>query len=173
MHSCTFETERLLLRPLTVDDAEAAFVWLSDPQVNRFMPYLLFSSVDEARQWILSLDELVDNYIWGFVRKADGLLIGSGSVRLSSPETGSWTLGYNIRRDCWRQGYTTEAARGILGFAYHTLGVRDFTAQHAVANPASGSVLKHCGFVYDRDVTYSKRDGSETFPAKFYKLHLD
>ena len=37
MHSVTLETDRLILRPLTVADAEAVFVWASDPIVNRYM----------------------------------------------------------------------------------------------------------------------------------------
>lgn len=170
MHTYTLETERLILRPLTPEDAEAVFVWVSDPKVVRFMPYLLYTDAQQARDWIASLDALVDNYIFGIVRKADGLLMGTGSIRLKS---GSWSLGYNLRRDCWRQGYATEAARGILDFAYQTLGARDFCAEHAVDNPASGSVLRHCGFVYDRDITYAKIDGSETFPAKYYKMHIE
>ena len=32
------ETERLLLRPLTVDDAADVFEWVGDPVVNRYMP---------------------------------------------------------------------------------------------------------------------------------------
>ena len=173
MHAYAFETERLLLRPLTPDDAEAAFVWLSDPEVNRFMPYPLYTEVEAARQWILSLDDLIDNYVFGIVRREDGLLMGTGSIRLKQADPAAWSLGYNLRRDCWRQGYATEAARGILGFAYRTLGARDFTAEHAVANPASGSVLRRCGYVFDRDDTYAKMDGSEIFPAKYYKMHLD
>lgn len=173
MHSYVLETERLILRPLTVDDAEAAFVWLSDPEVNRFMPYPLYTDVEAARQWIASLDALVDNYVFGIVRQSDALLMGTGSIRLKAPETGSWSLGYNLRRDCWRQGYATEASKAILDFARHTLGARHFTAEHAMENPASGSVLKHCGFIYDYDGTYAKMDGSEVFPAKYYKLHLE
>ena len=173
MNAHVFETERLLLRPLTVEDAEAAFVWLSDPEVNRFMPYALYTEVEAARAWLATLDELVDNYVFGIVRKADHLLIGTVSVRLGAIEPGAWSLGYNLRRDCWQQGYATEAARGILDFAYRILGARDFTAEHAIANPVSGSVLRRCGFVYVRDITYAKRDGSEVFPAKFYKLHLE
>lgn len=173
MHSYVLETECLLLRPMTVDDAEAVFVWVSDPEVVRFMPYSVYSEMEAARTWLASLEGLVDNYIFGIERKKDGLLIGTVSIRLGAIEPGAWSLGYNLRRDCWRHGYATEAARAILDFARHTLGAHDFTAKHAVANPASGSVLKHCGFVYVQDTTYSKHDGSETFPAKFYKLHLD
>ena len=35
------ETERLILRTLTVDDAEAVFKWASDPDVNKFLSYPL------------------------------------------------------------------------------------------------------------------------------------
>ena len=45
MHRFVLETERLTLRCPTPDDAEDAFVWLSDPEVNRYMPYNLYESV--------------------------------------------------------------------------------------------------------------------------------
>ncbi|MCR4999248.1 MAG: GNAT family N-acetyltransferase [Lachnospiraceae bacterium] len=31
------ETERLILRTVTADDAEAVFVWASDPEVNKYI----------------------------------------------------------------------------------------------------------------------------------------
>ena len=80
MHTYTLETERLLLRPLTVADAEAEFVWLSDPEVNRFMPYNLYTSVDQARDWLRTVEQCTDEYHFGFVRKEDGLLVGAGSI---------------------------------------------------------------------------------------------
>lgn len=46
------ETERLILRPITPEDAEAAFVWLSDERVNRFMPYNLYKNIDKVLNWI-------------------------------------------------------------------------------------------------------------------------
>ena len=36
-----FETERLIIRPLVPDDAEAAFRWCGDPNVNTYMIYPL------------------------------------------------------------------------------------------------------------------------------------
>lgn len=173
MHAYTLETERLLLRPMTPDDAEAAFVWLSDPQVNRYMPYNLYTEVAAAREWIASATQQPRYYLFGFVRKSDGLLIGSGDI---SPQEGSdvaWGFGYNLRRDCWNQGYTTEATHAMIDFARREFGVRDFVAEHAKANPASGRVIEKCGLVYDHDGEYSRFDGSETFPARYYKLHIE
>ena len=85
---------------------------------------------------------------------------------------GSWELGYNLRNDCWSRGYTTEAAKAILSFAYKELGAKIFTSHHAVDNPASGRVMEKCGLTFRHYGEYSKLDGSETFPAKFYRLEL-
>ena len=171
MHTYTLETERLLLRPLSSDDAEAAFAWLSDPEVNRFMPYPLYTEVEAARQWIASATRQPRYYLFGFVRKADGLLIGSGDI--SPRENDSWGFGYNLRRDCWNQGYATEATRAMIDFAHRVFGVRDFEAEHAAANPASGRVIEKCGLIFDHNGEYGRFDGSEVFPAKYYRMHLE
>ena len=80
MHTHILETERLILRPLTVADAEAEFVWLSDPEVNRFMPYNLYTSVEQAREWLRTVEQCQNEYHFGFVRKEDGVLVGAGSI---------------------------------------------------------------------------------------------
>lgn len=161
------ETERLTIRPLTPDDADAAFVWLSDPEVNRFMTYSLYTDIEEARRWLETTKSL------GFVRRADGVLIGSGDITPQKDRPWLGEIGYNIRRDCWNQGYTTEAVRALIADAWHRWGMRDFAAVHAIENPASGRVMEHCGMVLDHYGEYSRYDGSRTFPAKYCRLKLD
>lgn len=172
MHRYILETPRLILRQPTTADAEAAFVWTGDPKVNRFMPYALYTNADDVRKWLETVENAQDEYHFGFVRKSDGLLIGTGSI---GPEEDSscWIFGYNLRADCWNQGYATEAARAMINFAHKEFGVRDFTATHAIANPASGRVMEHCGLHYVCDTEYSRFDGSETFPARRYELHMN
>lgn len=177
MHSFILETDRLILRPLTVDDAEAEFVWLSDPEVNRFMPYSLYTSVDQAREWLCSVEACQDEYHFGFVRKADGLLVGAGSI---GPKDGrpyaiadAWEFGYNLRRDCWNQGYATEATRAMIDFAHREFGVKAFYASHAIENPASGRVMEKVGCRFDHYSEYSTFDGTQTFPAMVWKLVMD
>lgn len=173
MHPYVIETERLRLRPLTLDDAEAEFVWLSDPKVNRYMPYNLYTSLEQVREWLTKVINDDSRHLeFGFERKSDGLLIGAGSVCPNEKE-GAWEIGYNLRADCWNQGYATEAARALIDFAHQTFGATEFFAGHAVNNPASGRVMEHCGMTFDRYGEYSRFDGSETFPAKFYRLRLD
>lgn len=169
MHNHIIETERLLLRPLTVADAEAVFVWVSDPEVNRYVAYPLYSDVEQTRAWLRSVETAEEGDLdFGFVRRSDGLLIGSGGAYRNGD--GSWTVGYNLRRDCWGQGYATEATRAVIRFVHDHLGGRIFIADHAVENPASGRVMEKCGMVFDHLGEYAKLDGSVTFPAKFYRL---
>ncbi len=162
------ETERLLLRPIGVEDAPAVFVWSSDPEVNRFMAYPLHSDVSETEAWIATLRS--EDLEFGFYRKEDGLLIGTGGVGKGSD--GLYHLGYNLRRDMWGKGYATEAAKAMLQWAHREIGICDFAVEHAVENTASANVIRKCGFQFVRHGTYDKLDGSRTFDAAFYELHL-
>ncbi len=169
MKYVVIETERLLLRPLDEEDAEAVFAWASDAEVNRFLSYPLYHSVEDVRAWLKTAYQTETRYIFGFERKQDGRLIGSGDITLQNC---SWEMGYNLRRDCWGQGYATEAAKAMLGYARDQLGARHFRAYHAVDNPASGRVMEKCGLRFDHTGEYAKIDGSVVFPAKFYTLDL-
>lgn len=171
MHPYTIETDRLLLRALSPEDAEAAFVWCGDPQVNRFMPYPLYTRAEDVRAWLTTAADA--QWEFAFVRKGDGLLMGSGGVSPGENPGDPWEVGYNLRRDCWGRGYATEAARAMIAFAFRTFGARDFSANHARANAASGHVMRRCGMVFDHEGEYARFDGSEVFPADFYRLHLD
>ena len=52
------ETERLILRPLTVEDADEAFEWTGDERVARYMIYSTHESQDITRQWLSTVDKL-------------------------------------------------------------------------------------------------------------------
>lgn len=137
--------------------------------VNRFMPYSLYTNLEDVRAWLKTAVQTETSCNFGFVRREDGLLIGSGDIGADDRTPGAWGFGYSIRRDCWNQGYTTEAAQAMIDFAY-SLGVRTFTALHAVDNPASGRVMEKCGLHFDRMSEYKTFDGTRTFPAKAYRL---
>ena len=44
------ETERLLIRQLTLDDRDAIFKWAGDPRVNKYMIYPLYKKVEEVER---------------------------------------------------------------------------------------------------------------------------
>lgn len=164
------ETGRLILRPMTEADAEAVFLWTGDPVVNRYMPYPVHKNVDETKAWLRSLQGKTEEF--GFCLKETGQLIGAGSIKYRE-EFDAFEVGYNLNQAFWGMGYATEAAKALLNWAYENRGARRFMARHATANTASGHVLQKCGFQFSHFGRYSRYDGSETFDATYYTLHLD
>lgn len=165
------KTDRLILRPLTVNDADDVFEWTGDERVTEYMIYPCHKNIGVTREWLCSLDSLENEYTWGFVRKSDGKLIGSGGIRFRTDEN-VWSFGYNLRYDCWGQGYATEASRRMIEYAYSENNAREFVSEHAVGNTASGRVIEKCGLVFDGYSEYSKFDNSRTFKSKKYRMTL-
>lgn len=159
MRNIVIKTERLLLRPLTVNDADAVYEWVSDERVTRYMNYLTYTSIVQVREWLISVAEDSATYHFGFERISDGKLIGSGDI---SPDgnTVYWRFGYNIQYDCWGNGYATEAAKAMMDYVRKEYGVTHFRASHAEPNIASGCVIKKCGLEFVRYGNWSKLDGS-------------
>ncbi len=169
------ETERLILRPLSVTDAQDIFDrWTSDERVTRYLRYNTHASVEDTRGWLKVVEENIHSdktYDWGFCLKDENYLFGSGGIFYNDEEK-CFEVGYNIMYKYWNQGYTTEIVKGMLEFAEKELELREFVAWHAKENPASGAVLKKCGFVYEKDGVRTKFDGVTSWESLLYRLQL-
>ena len=160
------ETERLILRPLTVKDAPDIFErWCRDERVARYVTWSVHRSVEETKEWIAMEEKSLESdkaYQWGFTLKENGYLFGSGGFFYNEEEE-AWELGYNLMFDFWNQGYATEAAKAMLDFGINELKEKEFMARHAVDNPASGAVMRKCGFQYEKNEMHTKFDGITTY----------
>ena len=166
------ETERLIVRPITLDDAEACFSWNSDERVAKYMSYPRCTDISQTIDWIkLTLTD-EQEWNWAFVLKAENKVIGTGGIGPNKFMEGYWGIGYNLHYDYWHKGYCTEAMRAIVDFAHNELGVNKICSDHAIDNPRSGKVMEKLGLKFHHYGEYSKIDGSQTFKAKFYTMEL-
>ena len=163
------ETERLILRPITMEDKAAVYKWASDPRVSKYMLYSNYNSPDDADIWIENLYLSDKNLDYGFVWKETGELIGSGGLNYNE-EAGNWELGYNIRYDMWGRGIVLEACKRIIEYARADYEVNKIVAVYAVDNPNSGKIMKKLGMTFHSECEYSKFDKSETFKAYNYEI---
>lgn len=60
----TIETDRLILRPLTINDADDVFEWTGDERVAKYMVYPCHKNIEVTREWLCSLDILENEYTW-------------------------------------------------------------------------------------------------------------
>ena len=161
------ETERLILRPLSIDDLDAVYKWASDPRVNKYMIYPLYKSKDDGVEWLNTLYEDDDKKDFGFVLKETGELIGSGGIYYHS-DIDVWSIGYNLSYDYWNRGLVTEAMTKIIEWARQSFTVHVVAATFAIGNIGSQRVMEKLGMTFYEDTEYSKLDNSETFKAKTY-----
>lgn len=175
MKTPVLETKRVILRPLSSEDAQDIYDrWTSDDRVSKYVRWCTHSSVEDTRGWLKMVEENVKSdtsYDWGFFLKDGDYIFGSGGIFYKEDEK-CFEVGYNIMHKCWNQGYTTEIVKAILEFATKELGIKEFVAWHAVENPASGKVLEKCGFVYEKDGVATKFDGVTTLESKGYRLKV-
>lgn len=100
----TLETERLILRPITLDDAEACFSWGSDERVARFMCYPTAKDISETIAWIKTTLVDEEEWNWAFVLKSENRVIGTGGIGPNKFMDGYWGIGYNFHYDYWHKG---------------------------------------------------------------------
>ena len=162
------ETERLILRTITINDAEAIYVWASDPDVNKYMIYPLHKDIEVTREWLKSRDiDGSDEFELGFVLKETGELIGQGGL-FYHEDIDAWSIGYNLRKDYWGLGLVPEAIRAIIDLVDKEKGVRAIVGEFARENSKSRRVMEKLGMTYWKDGQYSKLDGSVSFDSCKY-----
>lgn len=169
------ETERLILRKFTIEDASAAFGnWMSDEKVTEFLrwPTHKNSSVSErvVREWIKEYGENKSFYQWAIVPKDLNEPIGTISVVDMNERVDMVHIGYCIGSKWWRNGYMSEAFARIIPFLFEEVKVQRIEAQHDPNNPASGKVMKKCGLKYEGTLRKADWSNKGIVDAAMYAL---
>lgn len=152
------ETERLILRHFTPEDAADNYRIYSDPDNMRFMggpP----DSVERERYYI---GRHIANYyevhgfgLWAAVLKEDGRLIGRcGFIYQPVEGRQEVEVSYLIDRPYWGQGLATEAAGATLRLGFGRYGFTRVVAMINPGNVASVRVAEKIGMRYERDVEF-------------------
>ncbi len=148
----TLQTERLILRQLTMGDLEFVFRHFSDPQVTQYlMDEPPVADHDQARAIIefYQEPEAKSHNRWAIVRKADQRLIGTIGYHKWVKAYSRAEVGYDLGPDYWGQGYMSEAFREVIRHGFEGMGLHRIEALVYVGNDASIQLLKRMGFQQD------------------------
>jgi len=144
------ETKRLILRPVTENDAEAIFEYCQNENVGINAGWKPHESIEETRE-IMKLVFLNKENVFGLVLKENGKLFGSIGLIPDPKRQNDQTrmLGYAIGERYWNKGYATEAVQSLIRFGFDNLGLQLISAYCYPYNHSSKMVLKKCGFNYE------------------------
>jgi ribosomal-protein-alanine N-acetyltransferase len=143
------ETERLILREVKEEDWQSVHEYGSDPEVVR---YLTFgpNTEDETKAFISRVlanqkEQPRLSYSCALVIKSTNKLIGICAIHVVSVENREGEIGYGLNRVYWKKGYMTEAARRVVMFGFHELGLHRIYATCEPANTRSYRVMEKIG----------------------------
>ena len=144
------ETKRLLLRQITLADAENLFSFFSDPQVMRFYDCEAFASIQEAIGIIQRFAEWFERqngFRWGIALKTEpATLIGTCGLFAWHKPYRIATLGYELTPPYWRRGIMSEAVGAIVAYGFRELNLNKICALVVTDNLASAKLLERLSF---------------------------
>ena len=140
-------TDRLTLRPFTLEDAPRVRKLAGDYEVARMcgtVPHPYPEGV--AEEWIAKHEGWrAQGVAYPFAIEVGGELMGS--IGVGKERFGEHELGYWLGQAFWGHGFATEAVRAALTFAFDELEMAYVRARHISDNRASARVLGKVGFL--------------------------
>jgi RimJ/RimL family protein N-acetyltransferase len=144
----TFETDRLLLRPVTITDIDAIFEgYAQDGEVTRYLIWRPHRSRSETRAYVercIAMPSEVER-TYMIVGGDDNVVRGAFALRQRAAHR--LDCGYVLARPWWRQGLMTEVLTEVSAWALCQPSVFRIGAVCDVENIGSARVLEKSGFV--------------------------
>ena len=141
------ETERLRLRPRTLDDAESLYPTLSDVELMTWWSRAPFTSVDEVRENFMPSEKSRGWHSWAITRHGDDRAIGFLSAG-EKRQGGVTEIGYMLERAAWGSGIAREAVSALITHLF-AHGQRRVFADTDPENAASNRLLESLGFTLE------------------------
>lgn len=153
------ETERLLLRKITVEDAEELYknvysnyeyikLYFQVP-LNTFEDYLPL--VEKYKDWY----DNGNHFRWGIMIKETKEMIGHIQLHSKDGLNNNCKIAYVIGYDFRKKGYAREAVRAVLNFGLNIANYHRIDAEIVYSNVDSIALVEAVGMSYE----YTRKDG--------------
>ena len=150
-------TERLLLRPLNIQDAPEVMTLRSDARVNEFIDRPQAINLEEARQFIEKIEAGFTRkewLYWAITLQGNDILIGTICLWNFSADGARAEVGYELNPAFQRQGFMQEALSEVLRYGFSGLKLKIIFALLREDNIRSVQFLKRNGFQLDAGFEY-------------------
>ena len=172
----TLESERLIIRRITMDDNEAIHSYGKDERVAFGASFPQHKSIEDARTYIRTVLESYQKNeptSYGIVLKDSGELIGG--IGLHHPDTASHKIeiGYALAPWHWNNGYMTEAAVTMIDHIFRLTELQRLEARCKSINTASERVMQRLGMTYEGTLRHNQLQNGIYYYTKVYSILRD
>ncbi|MGN7896327.1 GNAT family N-acetyltransferase [Bacillus sp. 22475] len=153
------ETERLLIKPYHISDAEHLYELQKHPEAKRFMPSPVYSleEIQDIILWSMEMNKknTVSNIVkfnLSIFEKSSQKFIGYCGLGPLDFELTSTEMYYALSYEKWKKGYATEATYALLQYVFLKIGIERIVAVVFPENKASIKVVEKLGFQFKEEV---------------------
>jgi RimJ/RimL family protein N-acetyltransferase len=141
--------ERVRLRALEPEDAQAIWGWWQDVEFRVLDGHVYPPSLAGMVEWLRSVGDPSFRGLLLGIDIEDGTLIGYTSLKRTVPEDRCAEFGIAIARDYWNQGYGTDTTRTMLRFAFTQMNLHRVSLRLVDDNARARRVYEKCGFTLE------------------------
>lgn len=153
------ETKRLIIRDNIEEDLNGMHSLMSDREVYRHDLDFYSDSLNSTKTKLLSSIEEAGKkdrkkFWFAIVEKNSYEYVGQIGITIVSDqiENGVGQLAYFIHKKYWGRGYTTEAAKRVIDFAFEDIGLHKIITGCFTGNIASEKIMKRCNMVKEAEL---------------------
>jgi ribosomal-protein-alanine N-acetyltransferase len=166
------ETDRLVLRPYTMDDLFELHKIVSQKEVMKYLPegVMTQKQTKKTLTWIIecykeNTQKNIKKFSVGVFLKENKKLIGWCGLGPLEFDPSEIEIYYGLSKSHWGKGFATEAARALLDYGFRIIGLKKIVAIVMPQNNASKRVIEKMGLVYRKQI--------ENLPAKYKAYQED
>lgn len=151
-HIPTLESDRLILRPMRVDDVQDMYDYAKRSDLTKYLLWSAHQSqayTKEYLKYVVKRYKAGAFYDWAVVEKSSGRMIGTCGFTSIDIEHRRAEIGYVINPDFQRNGYAPEAARIVLEYGFSVLELHRIEARFMKDNEASLKVMRAVGMSFE------------------------
>ncbi|KLV23034.1 MULTISPECIES: GNAT family N-acetyltransferase [Niallia] len=146
------ETERLILRKVTLEDVEDMYYYGTNEDVSKYVTWKTHKTLSDTREYIefiLSQYENKKIAPWGIEYKENGKFIGTIDFVSWQLKHKIAEIGYVISQDYWGKGIAPEAANEVIKFGFNNMDLVRIQARCDVENIGSARVMEKVGMTFE------------------------
>ena len=139
------ETERLILRKITIEDLEDMYSYSSNVEVPKYAswnPHNSLLDTKESIERVLSQWENKKLVHWGIEYKENRKLIGTIEFVTWETQHKVAEIGYCLSQDYWGIGIAPEAAKEVIKYGFNNMDLVRIQARCYLENVGSARVME-------------------------------
>lgn len=144
----TLTGTRIILRPLTLNDASDIFAYANNPTVAQYVFWEPHTSIEDTKEFLKTILETKE-LMWGIQLKDEQKIIGTCGFIAWNSITKCLTIGYALQQDYWQKGYTKEALQLIIDYGFNALDAIRIEGICVVENIGSEKTMLSCGMEFE------------------------